>query len=37
MGTNDPFTFKFLKILKISHFYVLKNYDIKYVKRYIQE
>jgi hypothetical protein len=34
MGTSAPFTFI---ILKISHFYVSKNYNVKHIDRYIQE
>jgi hypothetical protein len=35
MSTSDPFTLSFMNILK--HFYVSKNYGVKYIERYIQE
>jgi hypothetical protein len=34
MGTSDPYIFKFFKI---PHFYILKNYGVKYIERHIQE
>jgi hypothetical protein len=37
MDTSDPFTFNFYFFKKISYFYVSKNYDVKYIERYLQE
>jgi hypothetical protein len=34
-ATNAPSTFRILKFFKISKFYVLKNYGVKYIDRYI--
>jgi hypothetical protein len=37
MGTSDLFTSRFKKKIKILHFSVSKNYNVKYIKRYIQK
>jgi hypothetical protein len=37
MGTTASFIFRILKKIKISHFYVFKNYSVKYLDRYIQK
>jgi hypothetical protein len=37
MDTSAPSIFRILKILKSHIFYVTKNYEVKYIDRYIQE
>jgi hypothetical protein len=37
MGTNAPFTFRILKILKSHIFMSLKIMALKYIGRYLQE
>jgi hypothetical protein len=37
MGTSAPSIFQNFENFKISHFYVFKNYDVKYIDRYIHE
>jgi hypothetical protein len=37
MRTSAPSTFSFLNFFKTSHFYVYKNYGIKYVDRYVHQ
>jgi hypothetical protein len=36
-GISAPITFDFLKKFKTSHFFVLKNYVIKYIDRFRHE
>jgi hypothetical protein len=37
MSNSASFTFRILYFFKISHFYVFKNYGVKYIDRYVQE
>jgi hypothetical protein len=37
MGTNTPFTFRILQILKFHTFMSLKIMALKYIGRYLQE